>query len=384
MKKLFWELLLLPLVFVLVGWQKALSLEEDVEAVMAKHQAIGISAVVVKNNNICYYQSFGYIPDFRDSTLRTPIPKDGVYWIASVSKTFISTAIMQLVEKKKLKLNDDVNKYLGFRVRNPLYGNTPITVRMLLCHRSSINDKQYGWNIDQINPEKGNKWQDCYNKDKPGSKFFYCNLNYSLLGAIIESVTRMRFDEYVDKYICEPLGLEASFNLTKIDSTRIVRSCTYDTITNRYKPSRRIYDYGYVRKALSDYHLVESAASLSPAGGMRISAKDLAKWMMVHMNYGELDGARIISRKSELAMWQPQGDDRDYGFAFSRYPNIIKDYNLYGMKGGSHGINSVIVFNPEEKYGFVVICNGRKPIKGSRSLNDEIVRILYKHFIKKQ
>jgi len=382
MKKLFWGLLLVPVVFVLVGWQKSLSLEEEVEAVMAKHQAIGISAVVVKDNRICYHCTYGYNPDFRDSMLRTPIPEDGAYWIASVSKTFISTAIMQLVEKKNVKLDDDVNRYLGFRVRNPLYKDIPITVRMLLCHRSSINDKQYGWNLDQINPEIGEKWQECYNEDKPGGKFSYCNLNYSLLGAIIESVTRMRFDEYVDKYICEPLGLEASFNLTKIDSTRIVRSCTYDTITNRYKPSRRVYDYEYVRKALSDYHLVESAANLSPAGGMRISAMDLARWMMVHMNYGELDGIRIVSKKSEQLMWQPQGSDRDYGFAFSRYPNIIKDYNLYGMKGGSHGINSVIVFNPEEKYGFVVICNGRKPTKGGRSINDEIIRLLYKHFIK--
>lgn len=375
---------LLIVAIALGGWRASESIDDEVEAVMSKHHAIGLSVVVVKNNEICYHHSYGYNPDFDNPSARKPIQDNGIYWIASVSKTFVSAAIMQLVEKKMLKLDDDVSKYLGFRVRNPLYDNTPITVEMLLCHRSSINDNHYGWNLNQINPEKGEKWRECYNKEKPGGKFYYCNLNYNMLGAIIESVSGMRFDEYIDKNICEPLGLAASFNLTKIDSNRLVRSCSYDTIMKQYKPSRRVYDYEYVRDALSDYRLVESAASLSPAGGMKISARDLAKWMMVHMNYGQLGSKRIISKKSEISMWQPKGSDRDYGFAFSRYPNILKDYSLYGMKGGSHGINSVMAFNPEEKYGFVVICNGRVPKEHGRSINDEIIRIMYKHFIKRQ
>jgi len=382
MKNLYWAGILIA-AFALVSWRATESMDDEVETVMSKHQAIGLSVVVVKNNKICYHHSYGYNPDFNDPTARKPIQDNGIYWIASVSKTFISTAIMQLVEKKKLKLDDDVSKYLGFRVRNPFFENIPITVGMLLCHRSSINDNHYGWNLDQINPEKGEKWRECYNKEKPGGKFFYCNLNYNLLGAVIEAVSGMRFDEYIDKKICEPLGLEASFNLTKIDSNRLVKSCSYDRVLKRYKPSRRVYDYQYVRDALSGYRLVESAASLSPAGGMKISATDLAMWMMVHMNYGQLGGKRIISKKSEIAMWQAKGSDRAYGFAFSRYPNILKDCNLYGMKGRSHGINSVMVFNPEEKYGFVVICNGRVPKEHGRSINDEIIRIMYNHFIKK-
>lgn len=78
----------------------------------------------------------------------------------------------------------------------------------------------------------------------------------------------------------------------------------------------------------------------------------------------------------------PQGTDREYRLAFSRYSKIITGYKLYGMKGGSHGINSVFVFNPEEKYGFVVICNGHVSKQTGRSQNDEIIRLLYKHFIK--
>lgn len=363
------------------------SLEKDILKVLKEYEAIGASVVVVKDNKICYHQTFGYNPDYNDATLRNPISDDGIFWLASVSKTFISTAIMQLVEKSKLQLDDDVNKYLQFKVRNPNYQDIPITVRMLLCHRSSLNDKHYGWTLKMIDSTDIQKYNDSFNNDKPGTKFVYCNLNYSLLGAIIENVTGIRFDEYIDKNICEPLGLNASFNLTKVDSLKLIRALKYNKKEKRFEKDRKIYDYQYVKKKLKDYQLGYSTASLSPAGGMRMSAKELATWMMVHMNYGQWNGKRIVSKKSEVEMWTPQGPDRNYGFAFSRYDKIIKGEKFIGMTGGSHGINSVMFFNPDNKYGFVVITNGYVPLskKGHlSSLARELVRPLYNHFIKEK
>ena len=133
------------------------TVDEEIQTILAKYRAIGVSVVVVKNNKIIYNRSFGYNPDYNDATRRAPIPTNGLYVIASVSKTFISTAIMQLAERKKLNLDDDVNQYLDFNVRNPKYPDVPITIRMLLDHRSSINDKHYSWNINHINPQKGDK-----------------------------------------------------------------------------------------------------------------------------------------------------------------------------------------------------------------------------------
>ena len=85
-------------------------------------------------------------------------------------------------------------------------------------------------------------------------------------------------------------------------------------------------------------------------------------------------------------MWEPQSADVNYGFAFSRYGKIVKGESFVGMTGGSHGINSIMFFNPEKKYGFVVITNGYAPTKRKGhlySLARELVRPLYKHFIKK-
>ena len=274
------------------------SLEEEIRKVMADYNAIGASVVVVKENKICYHNTFGYNPDYNDTTLRNPIPDDGIFWIASVSKTFISTAIMQLVERESLDLDDDINKYLKFKVRNPNFPDVPITVRMLLWHRSSLNDKHYGWTLKMLYSGDKKIYEESFNDYKPGDKYEYCNLNYSLLGAIIENVSRMRFDEYIEKNICSPLGLNASFNLEKIDSTKLVKAYLYDKKKKRFKLDKSIYSYKYVNKEMKDYASGYSTASLSPAGGMKISAEGLAQWMMVHMNYGELNGKQIISKKS--------------------------------------------------------------------------------------
>ena len=366
--------------------QTGISLEAELQGVIDKFQAVGLSVAVVKDNKIVYTRSFGYNPNYNDTTLRLAIPSNGIYVIQSISKSFISTAIMQLVEKNKISLDDDVNKYLDFNLRNPKYPDVPITIRMLLSHRSTINDKHYGWNLDQINPEKGKKWQECYNEYKPGTRFLYCNLNYNLLGAIIEKVTDERFFDFIDKHITEPLGLNASFNLTKIDTALLVKALAWDKKLKKFKQDNAIYNYRFYNNKLKEYRLGSSStACFSPSGGMKLSIEDLAKYMMMHMNYGEFNGVRIISRESELEMWKPQGLDNsekeyfhNYGLSFSRFDKIVDDESFVGITGGAHGIHSAIYFNPEKKYGFAVICNG---CTSDIRMKDTVVVILYKHLI---
>jgi CubicO group peptidase (beta-lactamase class C family) len=369
--------------------QTGISLEAELQGVIDKYQAVGLSVAVVKDNKIVYTRSFGYNPNYNDTTLRLAIPSNGIYVIQSISKSFISTAIMQLVENDKISLDDDVNKYLDFNLRNPKYPDVPITVRMLLSHRSTINDKHYGWNLDQINPEKGNKWKECYNDYKPGTSFSYCNLNYNLLGAIIEQVTGERFYDFIDEHIIKPMGLYASFNLTKIDSTRLVRAYEYDRTSKKQKKDPYIYNYQFYKEKSEDYQLGSSStACFSPSGGMKISTTDLAKYMIMHMNYGEYNGVRIISRESEIEMRKPQGDDESpdsyfsqYGLSFSRWDRIVEGESFVGITGGAHGIHSAMYFNPDKKYGFVVICNG---CTADIKMKDSIVKVLYNHIIKEE
>ncbi len=358
-------------------------LEGEVSRIMEKYNAVGMSVAVVKGNGICYTRTFGYNPDYNDMTLRRPIPDDGIYVIASISKTFVSTAIMQLVEKNKLHLEDDVNNYLGFAVRNPKYPNTPITIRMLLCHRSSLNDSQYDWTLNQINPSTGKDWKGCYSDYAPGDDYKYCNLGYSLLGAIIENVTGERFDDYIEDHITKPLGLNSSYNITRIDSTKLVRALKYDKKNRVFKKDISIYNYPYYEQHLRHYRLGYSVSYLSPTGGVKISVTDLAKYMMMHMNDGKYNGKRIIGKKSELEMRTPQMGNPVYGLAFSHYKGRVRGIALDGMVGCAHGVHSSMLFNPKGKYGFVVICNGcTSDSSDGQNMNTEIIQQLYKYIIK--
>lgn len=354
-------------------------LNDEIRQIMEKYQAIGVSIAVVKNNEIFYSQTYGYNPDYNDTTLRKPIPSDGIFVIQSISKTFISTAIMQLSEKRRLRLDDDVNQHLPFQVRNPNYPDTPITIRMLMSHRSSINDRHYGWSYDQINPQKGKRWQECYNDYAPGTKFSYCNYNYQLLGAIIEGVTGDKFMDYIDEHITRPLKLNASYNLTKIDRTKLVRSLRYDKNKRKYVKDTLIYNYTFYEKQLQNYRLQETTGSFSPSGGMKISAVDLARYMMMHMNNGTYQGKKILKKRSESEMRRALAADTTYALGFFTNNSILKGEPIVGVRGNAHGVRSAMYFNSEKKFGIVIICNGCK--KDERKMKDGIAYAIYKHLI---
>lgn len=369
------------------GCAESITLEEKIVQIMDNYQAIGLTTVVVRDNKICYTNTFGYNPDYNDSTLRNPIPDDGIYYIASISKTFISTAIMQLVEGKKIKLDDDVNKYMSFNVRNPKYPTVPITIRMLLCHRSSINHDVYALTLDLINPQVNKDWSECYNDYAPGEQYEYCNYSYCILGAIIENVTGERLDDYVENHITKPLGLYSSYNLNRIDSNRLIRAYYFEKDKMQFRKSYHykyhVYNYSFYNDLLNNYKLGYSVAAFEPTGGIKISAVDLAKYMMMHMNYGKYAGIRIISRKSEREMRKPQMGNPKYGLAFSRFPNRVDDVELEGMVGFGRGVHSSMLFNAKKKYGFVVISNGdNSKSSDGQNMNTEIIRCLYKYLVK--
>lgn len=362
-----------------------LSLEEEIKSCMEQKNCIGISVVVVKENRIVYNNCFGYNPNYADSTDRRPICKGDIYWIASISKTFVATAIMQLVEEKKLSLDDDVNRYLDFKVQNPYFPNIPITVKMLLSHRSSLNDQQYEYSFNKVNPERNPEYRLLYNRYLPGADYDYCNMGYNILGAIIEKVSGIRFDDYIRSRIIAPLGLGGDFNVSKLDKNRLVWTYIYNKEKKTFVKDRTLYTY-YEDK-MNDYVLGYTTPVFSPAGGMKISAEDLARYMMMHMNDGKYNSKRIIKKRSERMMREIQTPEKHYALSLRHYNNdgytVIKDVELIGQTGGSHGIHSSMIFNPKEKYGFIVICNGcTSKYPDGADLSNKIINVCYQHFIK--
>ena len=128
---------------------------------------------------------------------------------------------MQLVEAKKLSLDDDVSKLIGFTVRNPKYPDKVITLKMLMSHTSSLNDTQGYFSLDSINPNKTANSAKCYNDYAPGAGYEYCNLNYNIVGTIIERTSGERFDKYIKAHILDKLGLYGGYEVGSLDSTQL-------------------------------------------------------------------------------------------------------------------------------------------------------------------
>ncbi len=354
--------------------------EANIEKLMQQTPVMGLSVAVVKNNNIIYTKAFG----LKDAETNAPLSTTDLFRIASISKSFSATSIMQLVEKKKLNLDNDVSDLMGFNVRNPKFPETVITLRMLLSHTSSINDSEGYFTLDAINPKKNANWQKCYNNYEPGKGYEYCNLNFNMVGTIIEKYSGERFDRYVPNHILKPLKLYGGYNVNELDQTRFAKLYEYNTDSAKFTYSPTAY--APRKEDIANYILGYSTPIFSPTGGMKISAPDLTKYMMMHMNYGKAKGKkRIISKKSSHIMQTPLSDKENYGLALLKTTKLIEGETMTGHTGSAYGLYSAMFFQPDKKFGIVVITNGCHPAyeNGYNAVIRKTVNILYNSLIKK-
>ncbi|TCD12129.1 class A beta-lactamase-related serine hydrolase [Pedobacter frigidisoli] len=372
---------LLPVLFILTtGFAQAQQeqAEADFKSIMQKFSAVGTSVAIVKKGKIIYTHSFGA----KDLDNKTPLTDQDIFRIASISKSFSATSIMQLVEAGKLSVDDDFGDLVGFKIRNPKFPDQKITLKMALSHTSSLNDSQGYLNLDLINPEKNPNWAKCYNDYAPGSKFNYCNLNFNLIGTIIEKKSGERFDNYVKNHVLKPLGLYGGYCIDSLDSTRFAKLYEYHTDTKNFTIASAAY--APRRTEIENYVMGYSTPIFSPTGGMKISATDLAKYMIMHMNYGTSNGVRIISKKSSKQMQTALSPDEGYGFAIRSANNFIPGVKLKGHTGSAYGLYSTMFFNPKEKFGIVVITNGINATYTDDfpDFSRAAVNSLYQNFIK--
>ena len=160
--------------------------DEAIKAIIDEFQIVGLAAAVVKDGEIIYNKSFGY----KNLESGTPLANGDIVRIASVSKSFTATALMQFVDKGVISLDDDVSDLIGFKVRNPHYPDIPITLKMILSHTSSIMDKEDDYfTLDNINPGKNGDCADSYYSYAPGEQYNYSNMAINLAGAILEKLS---------------------------------------------------------------------------------------------------------------------------------------------------------------------------------------------------
>jgi len=350
--------------------------EKDIEALRDSLDNVGLAVVVVKDNQIVYHHEFGY----SDLELRTPLREDNLFRIASISKSFSSTSMMQLIEKGLVTLDTDVSTLAGFPIRNPKYPEKVITLEMLLSHTSSLNDSEGYFVLDVINPDTNPNWANCYNDYEPGTGYEYCNLNFNLVGTFIEKLSGERFDQYVVHHVLEPLGLYGGYCVDSLDASRFAK--LYNLEDGKMTEQKDAYAPRSER--IANYRFGYDTPVFSPTGGMKISACDLARYMMMHMGWGTApDGTRIISEESSRSMQTERSAPEHYGLALEHDFKKVPGVELVGHTGCAYGLRSAMFWAPDRSYGLVCISTGTNDEYGDNEASvilPEVLQRMHKYF----
>jgi CubicO group peptidase (beta-lactamase class C family) len=243
----------------------------------------------------------------RALTVRDPVR------IASITKLHVALGAMRLVEAGKLDLDRDVSDYLGWRLRNPAFPDVPISLRLLLSHRSGIRDGIDYWLIpatgrleDSLRDPKA--WD---LEHRPGTYFQYSNLGFPVVASVMEAAAGERFDTLMQRLVFTPLGLDACINWTTCRADVVARAVVLYGVDGKVRkddlhgrrpdcPGVPAPDGGC---DLTAYRPGTNGAIFSPQGGLRISVEDLAKVGGMLLRRGRLpDGSRFLSEASLAQM----------------------------------------------------------------------------------
>jgi len=186
-------------------------LEPMIEQVMKQQEVPGFAIAIVRDQKIVYAAGFGVRNIDNKNDKITP---RSLFHMASITKPFVATSVMQLVEQGKVELDSPVVKYLSyFRLKDEQYKT--ITVRQMLGHISGMPDVQdYEWDKPQYDDGALERYvRSITDKSliaEPGTKFAYSNMAFEVLGDLIAKVSGETFEGYVQKHILEPLGMNSS------------------------------------------------------------------------------------------------------------------------------------------------------------------------------
>jgi CubicO group peptidase (beta-lactamase class C family) len=352
---------------------KPTSLDNQLLTTMEKHKVVGLSAAVFKDRKLIWKGSYGWA----DLDTRRVVNSDTLFRVASLSKMVTATALMQLYDQGKFGLDDDISQYLGYQIRNPRYPNVKITFRQLLTHTSSIVDSGAYSTIleetpallqkidiqDMLVPAGQYYDPDTFGDYAPGSQFSYSNFGTGIVGTLVEKISGLSFDKYCTRYIFKPLNMDASFEPADLKNWQnIAVLYRLDANLTSFKPTKDNYND---TKPTSTAIGAPSALAHSPAGGLRSSSTDLAKFLQAHMNGGTYNHTRILKPDTADLMHSMQwfGDSmggfyKQKGLNFHITDDLVPGKRLVGHSGEAYGLSGDAYYDPDSKLGIVFLMNG--------------------------
>lgn len=314
-----------------------------IDAQLEAYHLPGATVAVVQDDALLFAKGYGYA----DVAARTPVVADQtLFRPGSISKLFIWTAVMQLVEAGKLDLNADVNSYLtAFQI--PSTYPEPITLAHLLTHTPGFEERGDGLFLHSVDEKLPlvdylQRYMPARVRP-PGTLTAYSNYGTTLAGYIIEQVTGMPYEQYIEEKILQPLQMtHSTFRQPLPSALAPDLAVGYLYTGGQYQPR--------------GFEVVQA----SPAGALSATATDIANFMLAHLQNGRFGDTRILQEATAQTMHEQlfTNDPRVSGFAHGFIEATLNGQKLLWHAGDTIFFHSTLVLVPAHKLGFFVSYNG--------------------------
>ena len=321
---------------------------------MEDYHFAGITAVVVKDGQTLFQKGYGY----SDLENQTPVdPAETLFRIGSVTKLFTWTAVHQLSEQGKLDLDADINTYLDFQIPDTF--SEPITLRHLMSHTGGFEEREFELGVrtpEEIKPL--GQYLAAHIPARvypPGQVSVYSNYGTDLAGHIIERVTEMSYEDYIEGNLLQPLGMNHTTPRQPLPSALAAEmSNGYIYVQNAYQQQ--------------DFQI----GSTQSCGAISSTAEDMARFMLAHLQGGSLCPGRVNDTSSCGSILQPATEQLMQAPLWGPDPRLpgyahgFMEWNFNGQRilyhaGDTRVFQSMLVLLPEQDLGFFYAYNTMNP-----------------------
>lgn len=301
----------------------------------------GITIAITNGSDIVYSNGFGVT----NIDTKEKLEPKHIFHIASISKTFAATAVMQLYEKGKLDINQSLITYLPyFKLNDDRYKS--ITIRQMLNHTSGLPDvEDYEWEKATSDEGAAERYTRSLTDSKlisaPGAEFHYSNMAFDIMADLIAKVSGMSFEKYVKENILLPLEMnESSFYAPEIQ-----------------KSLRTSPHVGHPPKVSSIYPYNRMHA---PSSTLNTNVLEMSHWAIANMNNGKYKATQILSPATHAMMLSPtfvSNKERKVSIGLSWFMYSYQGVMNYEHGGSDLGYRSLLTLIPEKKIGIILLCN---------------------------
>jgi len=336
------------------------SLTTYLQTIMQRFQIPGLTIAIIQEGKPLYVKAFGVTNVETNEKMK---PED-IFHFASVSKPFVATAVMQLVEQGKMSLDEKLIFYLPyFELADERYKK--ITIRQMLNHTSGIPDvRDYEWDKPQYDEGAAERYVRSLKDQEmvfdPGTQFRYSNMAFDILGDVIAKVSGMSFEYCVKVNILDPLMMtESSFLINEISAN--LR--TYPHVWQLWPAVSEHYPYNRPH---------------APSSTLNSSVIEMMNWAQANLNKGILNGNRILKPEGYDLLWKNSltfNEETEIGLSW--FLGDYRGFQTIGHGGGDTGYRSNITLLPEKQIGIIIASNYDRTPMGS--IQAGVLDILFAH-----